>query len=96
MGPLTGAQAEALLAERPMFRRPRAERHIIADAFVGRHVMVEDDVHRDGSWLIRHVGTFVGLARPTGAGSADLAIVDEGGGQLVAISSARVSRIELA
>lgn len=93
---MTPEAAAILTGLRPLHRRPPAERAVIVAALAGQRVTVYDDLHRDGTEQRPHTGELVGLAWPTGAGTAELVIVDTDTAGLRAISSARVSRIELA
>lgn len=91
---VTPADASALTRRKALHRRPIAERWLICRALEGRLVTVVDDVHRDGSLEREISGVLLGIAETRGGGS-DVVVIRTENGPLLAVSSARVSRIEL-
>ena len=87
-------QASELTLRKALHRRPLDERRLICRALEGRLVTVVDDVHRDGSLESPIDGVLVGIALTRG-GTSDFVVVRNERGVLEAVSSARISRIEL-
>lgn len=90
---VTPEAAAALTSRKPLYRRPEEERRLIVRALEGELVTVVEDRNRDGS-EDPLVGVILGICSNPGVGAA-LVIVRDERGRLLALSSARVSRIEV-
>jgi hypothetical protein len=92
MTTLTAHQAGRLTLERPLFRRPEAERYTIVRALEGVLCTVILDHARDGKDLRELDGVVIGITSNPGVGAA-LVIFRTERGTLHALSSAHVRRI---
>jgi hypothetical protein len=80
-------------APKPYFRLDSMERTQLARPLVGRPVVVEVDVWRDGRDVTRLVGVLLAAARFHGGTINDVLVLRYPGGQQVAFSGATVRSI---